>query len=451
MSVIVFGANKVSFAVVKKLRYEGDIVVVSDDKNDPVELFDKLDVELVKCCPTKPKDLLDINASRARACIALTDNDEANIVSCGIMKEMFGTPIRIAKVSNSQYLPKSNYLTSQDSGGLSSMCRFVSLEDLAATSVMDNMDFVDGTDFKYFFNKDVALVGIHISQRVEAINKLASIGCSIVCIIRKSKLIGHNDIEWLEPDDIIYLVCKTSEMYEMLYILRGFYAYLGNKKVVIIGGGEKSRALISKIKEKELFSKIKVIEKDIRKATEISEMFKGVNVIHGDALDNNISNEINVGDADLQIAATDNDSVNIMTSFIAKKLGCKHCMSFINEHSYNSILSFLGVEMILNPLDSFVSEVLTSFKNSPFLKIHLFSNAKQTMVEALVLKNTKIVGTKISTLSDKYNIMVVAVNSKEKTIVSPMMGYVIKEGDQILLSFLYKNIKAVNKLLSVDF
>ena len=71
-------------------------------------------------------------------------------------------------------------------------------------------------------------------------------------------------------------------------------------------------------------TKIKIIESDRERAVEIADQLRRTVVLHGSALDQkHPACEADIQDADLMVALTNNDQVNILASVMAKRLGCK--------------------------------------------------------------------------------------------------------------------------------
>ena len=57
-------------------------------------------------------------------------------------------------------------------------------------------------------------------------------------------------------------------------------------------------------------------------------------VIQGDGIDQEILNEANVKEIDTVFALTNNDEVNILASFLAKRAGARRCVSLVNNNIY---------------------------------------------------------------------------------------------------------------------
>ena len=78
----------------------------------------------------------------------------------------------------------------------------------------------------------------------------------------------------------------------------------------------------------------------------------------GDGLDNQILEEVNISDAGYSISITEDDEVNILSSLLAKRAGASTSITLINNSSYSSLLSNIGVDMTIDPKIITISKIL---------------------------------------------------------------------------------------------
>ena len=90
-------------------------------------------------------------------------------------------------------------------------------------------------------------------------------------------------------------------------------------KIIIVGGGKIGATLIQNLEAEGHY--ITFVDSDQKVVDEISNIYD-VMCVCGNAVDNETLNEAQVSSADLLIAVTDSDEINMLICFIAKKDGC---------------------------------------------------------------------------------------------------------------------------------
>jgi len=108
MKIIILGAGQVGASVAANLASEAnDITVIDEDAAILQDLQDRLDIRTVIGYASHPDILLQAGAADADMIIAVTRNDEINMVACQVAYTLFHTPTKIARVRSVEYLISS--------------------------------------------------------------------------------------------------------------------------------------------------------------------------------------------------------------------------------------------------------------------------------------------------------------------------------------------------------
>jgi trk system potassium uptake protein TrkA len=304
MTVVVFGVGGIAFFLVKKLLYEHEVIVVALEGED-VSRFEDIGASVFFVRSISPKSIKSLNVMGAEVCISLFPNDETNIITCQLMCEMFQTKVRIAKIKNEFYLEDRGFLQNRKDGFVSLVGNFFSVEEEVSEVLIEGLEFVAGMDFRSMVNDTFVLIGVNVTKKVDnLINRLKSSGCSVLGVTRESAFLSVDRVEEVEVDDTIYLVIKKAEMEEVLGGVFDAYSNVGNRSVIIIGGGSMGLSIAKKLQNKGLFKHVKIIEKHLSRAKELFENVEGIEIINGDALDQGVIIDANIQEADLLIGAT---------------------------------------------------------------------------------------------------------------------------------------------------
>ncbi|RIU52812.1 Trk system potassium transport protein TrkA, partial [Klebsiella pneumoniae] len=129
-------------------------------------------------------------------------------------------------------------------------------------------------------------------------------------------------------------------------------------RIGIAGGGNIGRYVSKAIEEREWHTRVKMIASEHERAFAIADQLKRTMVLHGSALDQNLLQEADVQDADLMVALTNQDQVNILSSIMAKRLGCKTNMALLNTVAYQDFTHMVGIDAYINPKAVTISKIL---------------------------------------------------------------------------------------------
>ena len=105
MNIIILGANQIGCTLAETLTSEAnDITVVDPDADKLRELKDRIDIGTIVGHASHPEVLKRAGGEDADMMIAITDNDEVNMVACRVAYSMFQTPKKICRIRSSDYL-----------------------------------------------------------------------------------------------------------------------------------------------------------------------------------------------------------------------------------------------------------------------------------------------------------------------------------------------------------
>ena len=105
MKIIILGAGQVGGSLAENLSSEAnDITVVDTDEARLRELRDRLDIGVVSGAGSHPDVLMQAGIEDADMLVAVTNNDETNMIACQVAHSLFRTPTKIARVRQQLYL-----------------------------------------------------------------------------------------------------------------------------------------------------------------------------------------------------------------------------------------------------------------------------------------------------------------------------------------------------------
>lgn len=190
---------------------------------------------------------------------------------------------------------------------------------------------------------------------------------------------------------------------------------------------------------------------------ELTNMYD-IMTICGNCADSDILEECDIKNVELFIALAGLDELNMLSCFIAKKMGAKNTIARIRNPEYNDnslgvLKHELDLSMAVNP-DKLTARVLYNILKFPSaVKIENFSRRNFEMVELIIKENSELDGLQLSELRGKYNtrVLVCAVQRGDRVYI-PDGSFVLRSGDKIGLSAaptdilkLLKNVEMLRK------
>ena len=168
------------------------------------------------------------------------------------------------------------------------------------------------------------------------------------------------------------------------------------------------------------------------------------NVIHGNGTDKEILEESNIEEADVFVAATENDEFNLLACILVKGYKVPKIISQVSYPNHQEAFNEVGIDIIINPELSAANYVEKLIARPKITDITILGKGDAEIID-LTLNKGEYVGKKISDISpnDKYNIIAVYEND-ELIMAKPDM--ILKPG--IKISMLVKTKNAVDVLKS---
>ena len=204
-------------------------------------------------------------------------------------------------------------------------------------------------------------------------------------------------------------------------------------KIIVVGDGKVGLTLTEQLSKEE--HDIVVIDKNPTVLQNSQETFD-VMVVPGNGASRQVLLEAGAQDADLVIAATSADEINLLCCLTAKKLGCTHTIARVRNPEYAGQLVFLKDElelsMVINPEATAAREMFQILQFPSFLNRDRFAKGRVEIVELKVEKGCTIIGKYLHELHEnaKVKVLVCAVERGEQVYI-PSGNFKIEEGDKI--------------------
>jgi len=220
-------------------------------------------------------------------------------------------------------------------------------------------------------------------------------------------------------------------------------------KIVIVGCGKVGLTIIESLSNEG--HDLTIIDINKASLSAVSVKFD-VSVILGNGTNADILKSAGVASADLFIACTQRDEINVLSCLAAKKLGVFQTVARIRDPEYCDLFDAadIGINMIINPEHEVAKQLFRALRFPSALKVEPFVEDKVDIFELRIDKESPLINCSLSDLKTNYgiSILVCAINRNGKAII-PTGKFEITEGDTIYVTATLKDAESMFKKLKM--
>ena len=436
MRIIIVGAGTVGTVICTRLAQEDhNITLIDHDLAVVTEMSNKFDVIGVQGNGASVSTLRKAGADKADLLIAVTNQDELNILCCASAKKL-GTKHTIARVRNPEY-GELMQMIKQDlnlsltinpelavAKEISRMLRFpfATKVDTCYHGRVEMAEFVVG--------KDSELCGATLAQ----LHTKLQLRYLICGVVRNGQAyIPRGDFILAEGDN----VCLTAHDAEMTQFFKANDAYKHPvRDVLIVGGGRMTYYLLGLLQKTKI--RATVIEPDKQRCRDLAEHFD-CTVIRDDGTNQSVLKEEGIANTDAFIALSSQDEENAIVSLYAKTQNTKKIITLISAMQYVDLFKGMGLDCIVSPKYSTSNEILRYVRSLEVTKdieiesLHHLMEDKFEVLEFVIKEPVEgITGIPLKQLKLKRDVLIATIVHKDK-IVIPSGNDTMESGDTIIL------------------
>ncbi|MGK0439665.1 MAG: trk system potassium uptake protein TrkA, partial [Paracoccaceae bacterium] len=397
MKILILGASQVGVSIAEVLvGEENDVTVVDVDSDALQALQNRLDIRTVIGSAAHPSVLRTAGAEDASLILAVTNNDQVNLVACQIAEAFFATPTKIARLRSNEYLNNPELFTNESGFHVDVV---ISPEKIVRDHITRLIEFPGALQVLDFADGLVQLVG------VKAVAGGALIGCPleelkdhmpgvetrVAAIYRDGEVITPKSETVIREEDEVFFVAAREHIRKVMREMRGLSDK--TKRIFIAGGGNIGLNLARQLERKGY--SVKLIEVKASRAEKIAESVGNTIVLNGDAADASLLLQENIEAADVFCAVTEKDEINILSANLAKQLGAKRVMALVNKPAYVEHLQHKDIDVIISPRIATIGSVLAHIRRGDVVAVHSLRRGRAEAIEAIAhgdASSSKVIG-----------------------------------------------------------
>lgn len=459
MKILILGSGQVGSTVAQNLAVmpQNDVTVIDIDEQALNHIRDKLDVQTVHGNAASPQILALAGAADADLLLALTRNDETNLVACRMATAIFNVPNRLARVRRSDYVEYDTHDAELPSSlDLFDITEAISPEQLVTEQVVSLLRHNSALQILSFAEDKVRMVvvraqkgGLLVGKPIAAINAHLPEGvdCQISAIYRNNRLIVPHATTMLIEGDEVFFLASTAHIGTIMREMRPHSQ--PTRRVMIAGGGHIGYRVAKQLEHE---YDIKIIEFNRNRAEWLAENLNNALVLHGNATDEALMEREYIDEIDVFCALTNDDEDNIMSSLLAKNLGARRVMAIINRSSYVDLLEGNTIDIVVSPHLITIGSILAHVRMGDVVAVHPVRRGSAEAIELIIHgdKNTsQLVGRSMNRVKLPAGCYFAAIVRGDEVI----MGHkdeILADGDHIIFFVARRRVvQELEKLIQV--
>lgn len=428
MYIVVIGLGEVGRHLLRVLEHEGHDLVAIDERPDAIAYVeDHHDVMTLVGYGAKHEILAQAQVERADLVVAVTDQDEVNLIAALAAKQL-GAKRVVARAQGDAWASHAEGVRY----GLLGVDVVINPRILVAqelTRIARSHGAVDVIDLA---QDRIELVQIHLGDHAKHVHKpLMKLPLPrdtlVAALVRDGTLVVPGGADVLVPGDRIYLIGKRDALLEAEDM---FTTRREARRVAIVGGG-----VVGSVLAKNLAAdgaEVLVFERDRETAERLSVAVPRATVVFGDGTDRRLLEEEEVGTYDLIVAVTAADEVNLMAALLAQRVGVTRTAALVHRGDYMPIYTQLGVDIVLTPRAVASDHILRFVRGGAVQSLTMLEEGQAEVAELRVPRGARVVGVPLKRLGMPRGSLLAGIVHEDQVII-PRGDDAVHAGDTAIV------------------
>ncbi|HOJ64557.1 MAG TPA: Trk system potassium transporter TrkA [Spirochaetota bacterium] len=455
MKIVIAGGGNVGVTIARKLISENHDLILIDDNDSAVNFLrreldaividgDALDIKILKKAEVQSADMF----------IAVTNNDNTNILSCIMVKKLNPNIVNIAKIQNSYKYFYNKQIEYKDF----SIDNMIDPKELSIQKILTLIEQPEAIDIVDYADNRVRLVGVKIDEDFKYLNlRLRDLAgrdeifnnIRIVAIYRNDKIIIPSGEDLILFNDKLYFIGKIEHIERL--IKSYFTTKIKFKNIIILGANQLAEELTEELVKRK--KNITIIEEDLKKCKQMSEEFggiSGVSIINGYGTDPSILNEVNI-EKSCFISVSNDDEYNVISAASAKNYNASKTICLIHNMSLLKIINNMtSIDAVFSPNILAVGKILSYCRTKNITSVSTFSEINAETIDLTISENINILNIPLKNVKFPKGIMI-GVIIRGDDIIVPTGEDILMLNDKLILFVLPSAISEVERLFSRKF
>lgn len=461
MTIFIIGAGFTGMQLARMLVLERNKVVLIDNDAEKVRnAGDALDCTVLEADGNSIDVLEQAGIASADAFVALTGDDEVNMIACQLVDSAYPAVLKIARVRNYAYYSavESASRRRKTSGtdtvrAMYGMDAMVNPDVEAASAIYRAVEHgavgnvIDLKDGFMLTTIGVGRDSVLAGRRMRELHNLEGWDYLVAFLETEAGSVIPNGETTINVGDTLGVLSRTSDLAEVAK-----FAQTTNetfRRIVVFGADRVGSMLLPLLDERRrdslwqklfggMFPKggreVIVVDRNAARCQEIAARHPDVRVLCGDITDEALMSEESLYSCDLIVAASGNYELNLVTAAYMKSKGASKAIALTASSAYGAVARKLGIDVDVPMRGTVVDSILSHLRGSNVSAIHSVCNRRFEIVEGDISPKSKFAGKKLRELGamDGAFLLLLAQNSDGVTAI-PNGETVLEAGAHVVL------------------
>jgi trk system potassium uptake protein TrkA len=453
VNIVVVGGGLGGYHIASLFSEEKHSVVIIEQSEAAIENVRRyLDIKAVMGSGTRPRVLKEAEVQRADLLIAITGNDETNMVTCFLAKEL-GAKRTVARVRNPEY---TGYVVGPSDSAMAprrvfrpktvGIDLFINPDIIAAADMVNILSSSYTTPLEEFAGGRVQVRGFRVENEHIVNKSICEVTfpkpCLPAVVVRPKEVIIPAGDTTVKGDDRVWVVASKEAMDELGAVFSERRSPA--RSIIILGGEHVGFRLAQELERRDV--RVKLFESDAARSQELAAQLTHVEVVQGGGTDSDFLIEEGVSSADAFVATTRNDELNILTALLAKNLGASRSLVQVERPQYIPLAEAVGVDVAVSPLLLAASRIVQQARSDAVVSMALLAGSQQmAAIEFIINQSARVVNKTVADIVLPKQATIGAI-VRESTTIIPPTDEVIQPGDHVIIVCLQSLIITVEKL-----
>ncbi|WP_372845814.1 Trk system potassium transporter TrkA [Pontiella sp.] len=432
MRIVIIGAGNAGRQLAMRLCEERHNVVMVDASAQALAQAEAgLDILTVHGQGSNPCVLEEAQVDKSDLLIAVTDNDEVNVLSC-LLGHAAGAKGTIARVTNPAFLKASEHYDLKKMG----IDLVINQKHECAREVFNMLQMPGALEAFDLFDGKVMVAGFSVNAisplldrtpaECDRLDLMQSV--RVIAIRRDNQLVVPHGNTVFKQKDLVYLVGKRPDITTFFQWVQPDVEPF--EKVIIAGGGDLG-LMLAKCIENEISTVL--LEQDEDRARFCSAELNKTLILRADALTESALEESGLRDKTAFVALTGDDEGNIMNCLMAQKKGAAFTATQITRTDFIPVVESLYlVNRVVSPYISTANAILHWLRSKKVQAASLLHNLPGELLDVIVEANGKIDGKCIREIK-MPSTAIIATVMRQNDVLTATGDLQLEAGDRVLI------------------
>jgi len=447
MKIIIIGGGVVGHALAEHLLKDNhQLTMIEQDERLAEQLTGKLDVQLIHGNGSSPLRLREAGITGADMVLAVTPNDEVNLVVCALAAQHNVTR-RIARLRSDEFVGEDSMV---DINGLG-VTSVIHPEKVLAGQILQYIGSPHAVVSANFEQGKVFLRAYRVRDNMqicgktpeEIRNEITPHVVLFAAIDRNGDGMIPTGNTRIEAGDIIYALVPRESLEAYLRLVG--IERKKHRKIIITGHSYSTVAMAQALDQTN--HKVIFVDPSIEHANRVAGRFSHLEVLHGDCTDADLLKELNVETASFFIAVSDSSEYNILSALLAKVEGAHEVIATTTDSRHDMLYGSIGIDHTINPRLTAARAILDIISRGHIGAAVAFGETDIEAVRYTVEEGSDIAGQKVKGVGKKLKrASIIGVIVRKDEMILPGGETVIEGGDHVIVITRRKNLPALAKL-----